>query len=99
MTLLNLFQMRSLTSCDSVEMEAARYLSNAKTFDCLDKYPTIKKLFLKYNTSLPSSTPVERLFSFGSLALTLKRNRLTETKFERLLMMQYNKHFIELKLC
>ena len=47
------------TSCDTVEVEAARYLSDAKTLDCLDKYLTIKKLFLKYNTSLPSSAPVE----------------------------------------
>ena len=79
-----------------MEVEVARYLSDAKTFDCLDKYLTIKKLFLKYNTSLLSSSPVERLFSLGNLVLTPKRNRLMDTRFERPLMMRYNKHFIEL---
>ena len=34
-------------SCDTVEMEATRYLSDAKALSCLHKYPTIKKLFLK----------------------------------------------------
>ena len=84
------------TACDSVELEAARYLSDAKTLECLHNYPTIKKLFLKYNTTLPSSAPVERLFSMGNLVLTPKRNRLTNTRFEKLLLLRYNKHFIEL---
>ena len=86
----------SAATCDTVEMEAVRYLSDAKTLDCLSKYPTVKKLFLKYNTSLPSSAPVEQLFSLGNLVLTPKRNRLTDTRFEKLLLMRYNKHFIEL---
>ena len=77
-------------------MEAARYLGNAKTLGCLNKCPTIKKMFLKYNTTLPSSAPVERLFSLGNLVLTAKRNKLTDARFEKLLLMRYNKHFIEL---
>ena len=84
------------TLCDTVEMEAARYLGDTKTLGCLNKYPTIKKLFLKYNTTLPSSAPVERLFSLGNLVLTAKRNKLTDARFEKLLLMWYNKHFIEL---
>ena len=84
------------TSCDTVEIEAARYLGDAKTLGCLNKYPTIKKMFLKYNTTLPSSAPVERLFSLGNLVLTAKRNKLTDARFEKLLLMRYNKHFIEL---
>ena len=82
--------------CDTVEMEAVRYLNDAKTLGCLSKYPTVKKLFLKYNTSLPSSAPVEWLFSLRNLVLTPKRNGLTDTRFEKLLLMRYNKHFIYL---
>ena len=94
---------------DTLKLEAASFLRDAKTLGCLLKYPTIKKLFsrynttlpssapvervLRYNTTLPSSAPVERLFSLENLVLTPKRNRPTDRRFEKLLLMCYNKHF------
>ena len=85
------------TSTDAVEIEVANYLSStSKDLDCLHKYPIIKSLFLKYNTTFPSSAPVERLFSLGNMVLTPKRNRLADARFEKLLLMHYNKHFLQL---
>jgi len=53
----------------------------------------IKQLFVRYNTCLPSSAPVERLFSLASLVLTKRRNRLDDKLFETLAMPKVNKHY------
>ena len=81
---------------DDVENEAVAYFKNAKSLDCLSKYPKIKQLFLRYNATIPSSASVERLFSLGSLVLSSRHNRLTDGKFARILLMRYNKHFVKL---
>ena len=82
-------------TADDVESEAVEYFKNVKTLECLSKYQKLKQLFLKYNATIPSSAKVERLFSLGSLALSSRRNRLTDGKFERLLLVRYNKHLVD----
>ena len=69
--------------------ELERYLKDKdKSLAMLDKYPSIKRLFFKTNTTLPSSAPVERLFSIAALVFTCKRSRLSDTLLEHLLLLK-----------
>ena len=57
----------------------------------LDKFPDFKEVLLQYNTPLPSSGPVERLFSSGRQILVPRRNRLSDDMFETMLLLKGNK--------
>ncbi|KAG0420572.1 hypothetical protein HPB47_003423, partial [Ixodes persulcatus] len=52
-------------------------LSQMKSFEGLHR------LFLKYNTAVPSSASVERLFSVANEVLTKKRARLADSNIEK----------------
>ncbi|XP_056455762.1 uncharacterized protein LOC130389804 isoform X2 [Gadus chalcogrammus] len=81
-------------SSASVESQVADYLkSGAQGMDSLNGFPLIKNISLKYNAATPSSAPVERLFSLGKLVFIPKRNRLSDKRFEMLLLLRYNLWF------
>ena len=48
----------------------------------------IRQLFLKFNSSTPSSTPVERLFSGAAQILTPRRNRLSVEHIDMMLLLK-----------
>lgn len=50
----------------------------------------LKQLFIKYNTAVPSSAAVERLFSVGKDILKPKRCGLTDEHFEMLAFLKGN---------
>ena len=57
----------------------------------LDDHPTIKKMYVKYNTILASQASVERIFSFAKLVLGLRRGSLGDENFEKQLVMKANR--------
>ncbi len=55
------------------------------------------ELFVKYNTPLPSSAAVERLFSTGGDILRAKRSSLTAKNFEHMMFMRCNMDLLSFK--
>ena len=81
----------SKTENSAVKIEVMHYLDNSsKELYSLLAYPHVMAAFVKYNTTPPSSAPVERLFSIGGLIATPRRNTLSDATFERLLMLKMN---------
>ena len=58
--------------------------------ESLHRYPKIKNVFLKFNTSLTSSALDEHLL-FASIISQGRRGRLTDKNFEKLTLLKANK--------
>jgi len=58
----------------TVENEINMYLSKSPQKDllCFQNLPVLKNVFIQFNTPLPSSAPIERVFSVGGAVLTKK---------------------------
>ena len=80
------------SATNSVSAELDMYLNDTShDINSLNKFPLVRKVFIEKNTALPSSAPVERLFSLGGQILTPRRNGLTDDHFEMLVLICANK--------
>jgi hypothetical protein len=53
-------------------------------------HPAVRKLFIKYNTAMPSSAASERLFSVGRRILHYLRTRMHDSTFEASMLVHIN---------
>jgi hypothetical protein len=79
------------TEINAVEKECVNYLSDTDTqLTMLQHYRRIQKVFIKFNTTIPSSAPVERLFSTAGQIEVPRRSCLSDFMFEKLLLLKAN---------
>ena len=73
----------------NADLKALRFLEdNDFTVKALQKHPSIKRLFMKYNSTLTSTAPVEKLFPFQSILNSVHRSRLSDKTFEALSLLK-----------
>ncbi|XP_064468371.1 uncharacterized protein LOC135379046 [Ornithodoros turicata] len=79
------------SSMCQAKLEVLKYLDDKRVnLSMLHDYPSVKRVFLRYNTNLCSSAPVERLFPFASLLLRPNRRSLEDSLFEQMLLLKCN---------
>lgn len=80
------------TTTISVENEVSQYLNRSlsKKFNSLNEYPNIKKSFFCYNTPLPISASIKRVFSVSNALLTKRRGKRDDNTFKNTVFLKYN---------
>lgn len=84
--------------------EISKYLKDAPAEDHIQpaeywkiesKYPNVKKLAIKYMSTVASSAPVERLFSVAGLTFRPHRNRMSDVLFQVLMNIRSNSDIVK----
>lgn len=81
---------------NDIESEVARFFVDSRTdMKILHEYPHVKEVYFKYNTTLSSSAPVERVFSQSMMIFTPRRNRISSKNFEMALLSKVNRSLLK----
>ena len=80
-----------------MEYELTQFLNDkhSTSLKSLDNYLTMRKAFIRYNTSLCASAPVERLFSFAGFIHSPARGCLSDRLFEKLVVLKGNLNYTQ----
>ncbi|KAG0714095.1 hypothetical protein GWK47_014816 [Chionoecetes opilio] len=107
---LNIVRTESCNQCEldgDVDEELEKNLHSWTQLDVQDNVPLSPDmfpmehrqiwvdLFIRYNTPVPSSAAVERLFSMGSDVMRPKRSSLTAKNFEKLVFLKGNMNLLK----
>ena len=77
------------------QLEFASFLNDkSKSLSSLNTYSSVKKLFIRFNTSLCSSAAVERLFSFAGFIQSPTRQSLSDKCFQTLIFLKENHNYL-----
>lgn len=77
---------------NEIESEISRFLCDVRTdISILNEYPCVREAYFKFNTTISSSAPVERVFSQSLMIFTPRRNRLSAIHFEQALLLKHNR--------
>lgn len=89
---------RNSIDCE-IEAEVSRYLCDTRTENSiLKEYSHVQSIYFKFNTTLSSSGPIERVFSQSALIFTPRRNRLSSKNFEYSLLLKHNRQLLNDRL-
>lgn len=87
---------RRMSLDNQIENEVTNYLLDPnEKIDMLNDYKNIKNVFFRYNTTLSSSAPVERVFNQSKMIFTPMRNRISSKHFEMMMMLKHNRVLID----
>ena len=78
---------------DPTRMVEEYLRSDCYELQLLKTFPILEQLFRKYNTAIPSSAPVERMFSHGGRIFEKRRQGLNEEQFKMQLLLKMNQGF------
>lgn len=69
------------------------FAEESEELNLLNRYPEIKRVFIKYNTPLPASAAVERLFSFATMTNLPRSHKISDQMFEKRVVLKCNLNY------
>lgn len=82
----------SSSSVNQLEIQALSYFADKNTkLEMLDKYPAIKKAFIKYNCQVSSSFPTKKVLNVVRLNLLSKCETFDYNVIEKFIVINANK--------